>query len=339
MSQSTRTSEMKVLINRQVSRDKWEALAKGNPGLTVFQTPSFYDYFNSIDGFSADVFAVEEKDKYKGLVVVTIQKEKGLQAIVSKRGIIYGGPLLPDDGITIVKALFTAVKSYYKNRLIYLEIRNSYDISLYADTYRSLGFGYEPWLNFLVDCTDLEALKKAASESRMRQIRKAAKNGVECREARNPEEVMDFYHLMEDLYKKVIRKPLWPKDAFKRFFEAEAGKFLLVYYEKQIIGGIMCAILPGVASYELYICGLDEQYKDQYPSAMATWAAIEYNHRNGIPLFDFMGAGSPKVSYGVREFKARFGGLQVEYGRLILVFNPVMYRAGKLGLSVLKKLK
>jgi lipid II:glycine glycyltransferase (peptidoglycan interpeptide bridge formation enzyme) len=72
---------------------------------------------------------------------------------------------------------------------------------------------------------------------------------------------------------------------------------------------------------------------------MATWAAIEYSHQNNIPVFDFMGAGSPKIEYGVREFKSRFGGNMVEYGRFILIFNPLLYHTAKLGLKLIKKIK
>ena len=43
-----------------------------------FQTPEFYDLFNSNDGLSANVFAIEKDGDYKALAVVTIQKEKGI---------------------------------------------------------------------------------------------------------------------------------------------------------------------------------------------------------------------------------------------------------------------
>jgi lipid II:glycine glycyltransferase (peptidoglycan interpeptide bridge formation enzyme) len=96
----------------------------------------------------------------------------------------------------------------------------------------------------------------------------------------------------------------------------------------------MCPILEGRAIYELYICGLDDEYKEQYPSVMATWAAMEYATQNNIPIFDFMGAGKPDERYGVREFKARFGGELVEYGRFIKINQPVLYKLGKFGLKL-----
>jgi lipid II:glycine glycyltransferase (peptidoglycan interpeptide bridge formation enzyme) len=72
---------------------------------------------------------------------------------------------------------------------------------------------------------------------------------------------------------------------------------------------------------------------------MATYAAMEYALLNGMALFDFMGAGSPDEAYGVREFKSRFGGEEVEHGRFILILNPIMYSVGKIGLKILAKIK
>ena len=96
----------------------------------------------------------------------------------------------------------------------------------------------------------------------------------------------------------------------------------------------MCPILEGKTVYEFYICGLDDEYKEQYPSAMATWAAIEYAYQNNIIVLDFMGAGKPDEQYGVREFKARFGGELVEYGRFIKINNHFLYKLGKFGLKL-----
>ena len=84
---------------------------------------------------------------------------------------------------------------------------------------------------------------------------------------------------------------------------------------------------------------MDSEFKDQYPSIMATLAAIEYANQNNISLFDFMGAGQPKEKYGVRDFKARFGGDLVEHGRYLKVLNPVLYAVGKLGLTIMSKFK
>jgi hypothetical protein len=72
---------------------------------------------------------------------------------------------------------------------------------------------------------------------------------------------------------------------------------------------------------------------------MATYAAMEYALQHGIVFFDFMGAGSPNEAYGVREFKSRFGGEEVEHGRFIVVLNQIKYNLGKFGLKFLNFMK
>jgi len=56
-------------------------------------------------------------------------------------------------------------------------------------------------------------------------------------------------------------------------------------------------------------------------------------------VFDFMGAGKSGEGYGVRDFKERFGGKLIEYGRFRKIINPVLFRAGELGLKIRAGLK
>jgi len=127
-----------------------------------------------------------------------------------------------------------------------------------------------------------------------------------------------------------VKKPLPGEDFFLKFRRSGPGVFLLVRYDERIIGGIMCPVFGKRVIYEWYIAGEDGKYQGIYPSVLATWAAIEYAARNGIAFFDFMGAGSPDEAYGVRDFKSKFGGEQVEYGRYLKVFNKPVYSAGRM---------
>jgi lipid II:glycine glycyltransferase (peptidoglycan interpeptide bridge formation enzyme) len=286
------------------------------------------------------VFAIEENTEYSALVVVTLQKEKGVKSYFSRRGIIYGGPVILGNRQRSLENLLKEVVRYYQGKLIYLETRNYFDYSLFKSSFISSGFDYNSWLNFHLDTSpELPVIKKTMSSSRLRQIKKAIKNGAEWKEAESETDVVTFYNILLDLYKNKIKKPLFPKEFFLEFYKQNLGKYLLVYFEGKVIGGIICPIMPNKAIYEFYVCGLDSEYKNQYPSVMATWAAMEYANQNDIPLFDFMGAGSPDEAYGVREFKSRFGGEEVEYGRFINILNPTLYKTGVLGLKVLSKLK
>lgn len=330
---------MEILTNHDIPVGIWNDFLKGNQFTSPFQTPGFYNLFNSVKGLSAEAVAIMVNDHILALAVVALQREPGIKSFFSRRGIIYGGPLINSDYPDALAILLQQISLKLKRKVIYIETRNFSDYSNLKDTFLKSNYQYLPYVNFNVDARDLKSMSDAVSRSRLRQIKKAKKVFVTWEEAKNKDEVMLFYEILARLYKNKIRKPLPPADFFRNFFDSEMGKYLLVWYENKIIGGIMCPVLEGETIYEFYVCGLDDEYKEQYPSIMATWAAMEYANQNNIPLFDFMGAGKHNDQYGVRDFKARFGGQLVEYGRFIKINRPLLYKIGKWGLKAIKKFR
>ncbi|MCJ7448588.1 MAG: aminoacyltransferase [Bacteroidales bacterium] len=327
---------MEILLNDSIPLRAWREFLSGNPYATPFQSPGFYNLFNSVKNLSAEAIAVTDSESIRALAVVTLQREPGIKGIFSRRGIIYGGPIVDDDYPEALEMLLKQISAKLERKAIYIETRNFSDYSLYKDNFLSHGFRYVHYLNFHIATCDMGSMCAAVSSSRMRQVKKAQRNSVTWEEAENIDEIKIFYDILSNLYRYKIGKPLLPVELFTNFFESGLGKYLLIWYKNKIIGGIMCPILEGKSIYEFYICGLDEEYKEQYPSVMATWAAMEYANQNNIPVFDFMGAGKPDGQYGVREFKARFGGESVEYGRFMKINNLFLYNMGEFGLKIMK---
>ena len=216
---------------------------------------------------------------------------------------------------------------------IYIETRNFHDYSRWKEVFQNAGFAYQPHYDIHVHCNAAHQI----SEQRIRQVKKALKNGVEIVLATSEQEIRDWYQILSRLYRTKVRTPLWSEAFFLHFYRSGVGKYLLVKYQDKVIGGMMCPILNNKAIYEWYVCGLDEEYRELYPSVMATYAAIEYAKTNALPLFDFMGAGKPNVPYGVRDFKMEFGGELVEHGRFLCVRKPLLYEIGKFGVRISKR--
>jgi len=193
------------------------------------------------------------------------------------------------------------------------------------------------------------------SESRRRQIKKGLASGAEIIEPESIEQVREFYNILHILYRYKVRKPLADWSFFENFYKLSTkqennetveqwnsgtiGIIRLIRYQNKIIGGILAPVFEKKCIYEWYVCGLDKEYKDQYPSVLATWAAIEYAVDSNISSFDFMGVGVPETPYGVREFKARFGGELVNYGRLTRINNRFLYNIAEFGFNILALLK
>lgn len=320
---------MELLRNDEIPVADWAGLIDACPSSTPFQTHGFYSLAGSVNGMTAEAMAVTCEGQIRGLAVAVLFFEKGLRGFFSRRAIIYGGPLVLHDWPDAADYLLRNLDLVLRKKAIYSETRNLSDYSQCKDLFASHSWRYLPYFNFHLNTSNPDLMAKAVSSSRMRQIRKAVKSGVTWRIAQNLQEVDRFYEIVAELYRSRVRKPLMPKEFFRAFFRSNTGLYLLVVHEEKIIGGIMCPLLPGRALYEFYVCGLDREYRELYPSIMATWAAMQYAGMNGIPLFDFMGAGSPDSDYGVRDFKAKFGGTIVEYGRFRKVYNPLLFAVGR----------
>ena len=179
-------------------------------------------------------------------------------------------------------------------------------------------------------------MQNTITESKKRQLKKSIRNGAEIIQTKGGNDIKAFYDLLAELYRTKIKTPLPPLLYFNNFAKLDLGVFLLVKYKEKIIGGLMGAVFNGVI-YELYICGEDGKYKDIYPSVLATWSALDYGLKNNLQCFDFLGAGKPSEDYGVREFKSKFGGELVNYGRYKLLLNRPLYKFGEIAINFLKK--
>ena len=163
------------------------------------------------------------------------------------------------------------------------------------------------------------------------------RDGAHIVESPTIEQVRTFYTILQDLYRIKVRTPLWSWDFFERLYHVEHARYILVELDGQIVGGTACVCLPSKAVYEWYACGLDNCRDDIRPLSVAVWGEMQYAAENGYPLFDFMGAGTPDKPYGVRDFKAEFGGELVEHGRFLCIRKPLLYKIGELGVKFLKR--
>lgn len=333
-----------ILIYHDIDQQQWQQLIERSPYATWFQTDEAYRFYQSVCDMQAFAYGVSEDDNLVGLVVgyTTTEKCKFKQHFTA-RSIIVGGPLIADNiSNEALTALLKALRAIGNRPLaigkevnspIYIETRNFSDYSRWKDIFEKCGFAYQPHFDIHVRCDEAHQM----SDRRQRELKRAIKNGATVAMAQSEQEIRDWYQILAKLYREKVRTPLFTEEFFLEFYRKGVGKYLLVKHEGKIIGGMMCPILEGKAIYEWYVCGADEEYKDLYPSVVATHAAIEYAKTNRLPLFDFMGAGNPDEAYGVRDFKMEFGGELVEHGRYLCVRKPMLYWIGKMGVKWLKR--
>ena len=332
-----------ILTYGEIDRQQWSELVRTSETGTWFQSPEAYDFYASLpDIMEPFVYGVGNDKHLTAVCVGYVTKERNpITQFFTRRAIIIGGPALADDCakeevVELLSPFYHFIIPSFHHAPIYIETRNFNDFSPWKEAFEEAGFAYKPHLNFHFDCTDREAMWARLSETRRRQILKAQKNGVSIEEAQSEQDIADWYAILSDLYRRKVRTPLFPLSFFLAFYRQKRGIYLLVKAEGKVIGGIMCPIMEGQCIYEWFVCGMDTLYKPFSPSVMATWAAMEYAHTHQLARFDIMGAGEPGVPYGVRDFKAEFGGQLVEHGRFLYVCKPVLYRLGVWGVKWLK---
>jgi serine/alanine adding enzyme len=332
---------MIFLIDNRIDRKKWSDFFFSNQFATPFQAPAFYDFFNSVPGNSAKAFAIEENNQLKALCVVTFQKEKGLKGYFSRRAIIYGGPLLDQNSSDALEKLISLISAELKHKVIYIETRNFNDYSQYKNIFLKDKWQYIPYLNYQIHIKDrtLDKILSQIKYNRRREIKLSIKEGSVYGAAANAEEAKALYNILADLYKQRVKLPLPDYNFFEKLFYSPVGKVFIVKHNNQIIGGAFCIYFPSNTIFTLYYCGLREYNKKIFPTHLAILAAIEFAVCENLTMLDMMGAGKPDEEYGVRNYKAEFGGELVHHGRFLKINNPVLYQLGKTVLALLAKIK
>ena len=307
-----------ILTYDQIDRQQWSKLVLMSETGTWFQSPEAYDFFASLpELLEPFVYGVESAGKLCAVCVGYVTKERNpIKQFFTRRAIIIGGIAMAANCTKgHIVELLSYIRIDLEQKSIYIETRNFNDFSYWNEAFETAGFAYKPHLNFHVDPS-----VNNLSDNRKRQLKKS---DATTELAVSEQEIQEWYQVLAELYRTKVKTPLWPIDFFLEAYRQSIAKFLLVKHQGHIIGGSM-------------VVADERTVKDQYPSVMATYAGIQLAHQSGCKRYDMMGAGEPGVPYGVRDFKAEFGGQLVEHGRFLCVTKPLLYKIGTIAVKILK---
>jgi lipid II:glycine glycyltransferase (peptidoglycan interpeptide bridge formation enzyme) len=323
--------------------EEWDLFVQMHEAGNAFQTSAFFEFYLKTKEFKPYYCIARntlDKKIIGGFLFAIQRKSARFPEKYLRRSLIIGGPLISGQNERVLDGLLKVYNDFTKNKAIYSEIRNLRSWSDHIDVFLKNKFRYEAHLNYQIALKNRDVVA-AFSASKRRQIRKSQQNGAAIVENPNIHQVKEFYKILANLYNRKINKPLPDWSFFESFHQNLVlkghGKYLLVEFEGKIIGGIMLPAFEHKMVYEWYVAGLDREYKHAYPSVLATWAGIKYAMGNGFDAFDFMGAGVPSHSYGVREFKSKFGGQILNYGRFTNSHYPIFHWVIKIFLKLYSK--
>ena len=347
----------------------WSALVQTSPTGTWFQTPEAYEFFAGLlKEFRPFVVALARTNETKNeqllcavcVGYITVEQNP-LKQFFTRRAIIIGGPALAVDcTCEEVALLMEKVKSRIKELggAIYIETRNFNDYTPWRKGFERAGFAYEEHNNFHINTDTFRSVRDnegqgsdivyekvvngSMGKNRIRDIKTSFRDGAIVIDYPTIEQVREYYGILRNLYTTKVKTPLFPLSFFEALYHHPDGRFILVGLPKrndciEIIGGTVCVAQKDKCLYEWFVAGRDSEWKSIFPSSVATYAGIRYAAENDVPRFDMMGAGKPGDAYGVRDFKARFGGELVEHGRYRFVSRQFLYKCGELGVTLLKR--
>jgi serine/alanine adding enzyme len=330
----------------EISREKWANFVEKHPKGNIFQSPEMYDVYRKTKNYEPIFLAItNDAEEVLGALLIVIQKElTGLMGLFSSRAIIDGGPLIKDDDPEVLDCLLKEYIRTIKMRVIYTQFRNMWEFSdVQNEKFFINGFKFEDHLDIIHILNTTEAKLWLALKSKTRnKINKSIKNGVliERMDLQSKHKLINSYEILKDVYHRA-KIPL----ADRSLFEAA----LNVLFRKGYLQAIGAYIEDKLVGVRLFLCYKSLVY-DWYAGSLSAylsyrtndilpWEEIKWANENGYKKFDFGGAGKPDIPYGVRDYKLKFGGELVNFGRYKLVHKKRLFEISRIGFNVLQKLK
>ena len=329
-------------IIRELDENRWREFIDSHPSSTIFHTPEMFEVFERAKGFVPDLWAVIGADgKICTLFFPTRNAVlNGVFQYISTRSVAYGSVLCtPDqDGLDALSLLLRAYNRNKKAQL-FTELRNYSDIQHFQDCLNEHGFIFEDHLNFLIDLSlPVDDVWRNFRSNARRNIRRAEKSNVKIEVIENLADLSEAYQILRKVYSR-IQVPLPDKTMFEAGFEIlkpkDMMKIMLAKVDGIPIGTLTLLIHKGTITY--WYTGILREFASFRASDYLVWHAIKYGSEHGLQTFDFGGGGKPGEQYGVRDFKAKYGGELVNFGRNTKIHSPVRYQLSRFGYNFMRK--
>lgn len=321
-----------------LNENVWRQFVKQHSQSNVFHTPEMFQVFSLAEGYDPKVWAaIDENDTILALFLpVNVSLKQGLLRFLTTRAVAYGG-ILAVDSVEGKRALESLLREYVRRSaktLLFAELRNLSDISSVQATLQDTGFIYEDHLNYLIDLTrSPEVIMQSLGKRTRKNLRRALRRSpVVVEEVTTLAQLALCYDLLHRTYTSA-RIPLSSISLFESAFE--------ILYPKQMLRCLLARVEDTYIATTVELLykdtiygwygGLDRRYGNQYANEILMWHVLEWGAQHGYRVYDFGGAGKPDEDYGVRDFKAKFGGDLVCFGRNTYTYNPFLLSLSKFG--------
>ncbi len=330
-------------ILRLLDERRWRQFIQDHPASNIFHTPEMFQVFEQTKNHRPTLWAATDGARVLALLLpVQITQINHLRRLTT-RAVVYGSVLCTPDpkGQEALALLLRTYAQQVDGAPLFTELRNLSDLSAVQPILNTCGFDYEDHLNYLIDVQrPPEDILQSMGRRMRKQIRRGLRQDkVVIEEVKDIAGVNACYDLLQKTY-QIAQVPLTDRSLFDTTFD--------LLYPKDMVRFTIARVnqIPVASSVELlykdivygWYGGMDRAYSSYQPNELLMWHILRWSAENGYRVYDFGGAGKPDEEYGVRDFKAKFGGELVCFGRNTHAHSPILLRVSRYGYKIYRRI-
>lgn len=332
---------MSTEIVHELPANIWDSFVFQHPLGNIFHTREMFEVWSRTKGYQPELWVMMKKNRIVALMLpVHISLWDGWLWHLTTRSIVFGDILAapssrPDDTASLLQAYRLRNK-----HSLFTELRHGSDADPQHLILSQCEFRYADHCNYLVNLAmPVEKVWQGIGRSTRKNIRKAMnKNEFVIEEVKERAQLPQWYALMLKTFEHVS-VPLADISLFYAAFDilqpCGMAQFLLGRVNSTYVAASVSLLYKGVVFG--WYRGFDRDYSKYIPNDLMVWHLLEWGSHNGYHTFNFGGAGDPNEQYGPRNFKAKFGGTLVSFGRSTCVHHPLLLAFSKMGYAALRK--
>jgi serine/alanine adding enzyme len=330
-------------IVQSLPKEEWRRFVDEHPAGNIFHTPEMFDVFSCVKGYKPQLWAAANSQGPLVLLLpVQITLFNGLLRRFTTRAISYGSVLCKagSEGANALSVLLDAYKHETEHAVLFTELRNLSNLDTVQEILVGQGFHYEDHLNYLISLKgspeDVFARIGRRTRKNIRHALNLGKVSIEV--VHEKHEMAECYGLLSQVYRNA-HVPLADPSLFEALFRVlhPKGMIRITLARVDQVPAAVSVVLVFKRIIYAWYGGTDRKYGAYVPKELVIWDVLRWGAENGYDTYDFGGAGKPDEKYGVRDFKAKFNGRLVNFGRNVRTHVPLFLSLSKLGYGIYRR--
>ncbi len=322
-------SAASLQIRHSLPQGLWQDFVFQHPQGNIFHTPQMFQVYAAAENHAPRLWAVELEGQILALFLpVDLSLYPGPARHFTTRAVVYGSALCQPDsqGYAALDELLRHYRRSASPAVLYTELRNLHQQTNQRSVLESNSFIYEDHLDYLVDLNrpPEEIFSRIGKRTQKNLRQEMKKNRVRVEELYSRDQIPEWYHVLKLTY-QARSVPLADISLFYAAYDI-LTPLKMVRFSQAVVNQTVAAVSVELLYKDRvfgWYGGTQREFAAYIPNEILTWNILQWGAEHGYTLYDFGGAGKPGEPYGVRDFKAKFGGQLVNFGRYVYKNHPM----------------